>query len=505
MKGMSKSSSSKNSNQTQGNAMESNRESDLQLGGEIPLNSATTTQELQNEVDAIQGTAISQDHLAPNVTSTASQSLPRKGLHRTMEEREAKMQAKLGDTSFIVTARHVPLDGAPNKHGLHRTQEELRIKLDAIQGTRHTVISASLTPDGPLSPCLTDRLRTSKSAGLRRNEDDTKFQFRATRTSSTNSSAETTASTAAVTSDLPYVRPGAYSATLPSQGEFSVERVSSLRRGGMMALLGQEGVGATLHEVTFPIHNPPSNVDTLSEQDIGEQELSAPSAPSLVDIEGRSQSQLAVATAIEEADDETFLPAAVQYDPDAIIYKNRHFRLYGFVGLCCFILAVTAVAIVVTQVSGDNASSVGPTFAPTSFRESLGIEQQLMEVFGSDYFDDPESIRSKALNWLVNEDPYQITRDAENLVQRYVLVSFYMETTQTGPWYSCNPPKGMEKDDCYFQILLDGSVDPFSYLEQYWIRWLSGSHECQWAGVLCHSEKVTELALGKLRAMTRTY
>jgi Leucine-rich repeat (LRR) protein len=67
-----------------------------------------------------------------------AQPLPGKGLHRTPEEREAKMQALLGGNR--ATARNLPLGSAPNKHGLHRTPEELQAKLNAIRG-KHSATS----------------------------------------------------------------------------------------------------------------------------------------------------------------------------------------------------------------------------------------------------------------------------------------------------------------------------------------------------------------------------
>lgn len=203
---------------------------------------------------------------------------------------------------------------------------------------------------------------------------------------------------------------------------------------------------------------------------------------------------LAVATAIEEDDEDMFIPAAVQYDPDAKppMYKNRRFRLYGIAGIF-FLIAVIVVAIVITQVAPSGPS--GPTMAPTSFRESLGIEQQIIEIFGSDYLDDESSTQYKALQWLINEDPFEIQPNAENLIQRFILVYLYFETTKEGEWISCGKPEGVQPDSCYYMFLVDTYVEPWSYNELYWTRWLTGGHECEWAGVTCHSDKVTDINL----------
>jgi hypothetical protein len=89
--------------------------------------------ELQARLDASprgKRTATSQD--LPS--STMAQSLPSKGLHRTLEGRQAKLKAITGGTSS--TTRNFQLDSACNKHGLHRTPEERQAKLDAASGKR---------------------------------------------------------------------------------------------------------------------------------------------------------------------------------------------------------------------------------------------------------------------------------------------------------------------------------------------------------------------------------
>ena len=220
--------------------------------------------------------------------------------------------------------------------------------------------------------------------------------------------------------------------------------------------------------------------------------------PPVGDMEyGDMQGELAVATAIEEEEDNSFIPAAVQFDPDAKppLYKNRRVRLYGCVGLL-FVVLVAVAAVVITQVAGKDDGPTGPTMAPTTQRDTLGIEEQLAEVFGSRYFEDPASIQSKALEWLINEDQLQLQPDAENLVQRYVMAYFYYETSQEGPWRTCNPPVGDQPDFCYFEYLT--SANPYRSIEMYWHRWLSKLHECEWAGVICHSDKVTDVSLGTL-------
>jgi len=149
-----------------------------------------------------------------------------------------------------------------------------------------------------------------------------------------------------------------------------------------------------------------------------------------VEFHDLEDGKLAVARAVEEEEeDEMFIPAAVEYDPDSkpAVYKKRRFRVYC--SLAFFMILATIVAIVIpTQVGTKNKKSDGdnelfrPTMAPTTFRESLGIQQQLEIIVGSSKLYDPESPHNKALNWILHEDPMELTPDAENLLQRYILV-----------------------------------------------------------------------------------
>lgn len=89
--------------------------------------------------------------------------------------------------------------------------------------------------------------------------------------------------------------------------------------------------------------------------------------------------KLAIATAVTEEEEDEFIPAAVEYDPDAKppLYKNRRFRFYGCLAFFLMIVAVTAI-VIPTQMAQDE--NLAPTAAPTTYRESLGIQEQIEEV-----------------------------------------------------------------------------------------------------------------------------
>ena len=201
------------------------------------------------------------------------------------------------------------------------------------------------------------------------------------------------------------------------------------------------------------------------------------------------ENKLAIAEPVKDDDDDIFIPAAIEYDPDAKppIYKNRRFRLYGFLGGILLLALVAGLAF--GLLSGSNEAAVvvyddedGPTLSPTTQRESLGIQDQLELVVGSDKLNDPSTPHYQAMEWIIHEDKKQLAADDPNLVQRFLLVLFYMQTTQGGEWGSCGRP---DDDDsfCLWQKLVD--IWPHQYADFPWIRWLSDESECSWAGVLC--------------------
>jgi hypothetical protein len=121
--------------------------------------------------------------------------------------------------------------------------------------------------------------------------------------------------------------------------------------------------------------------------------------------------------------------------------------------------------------------------APTTQRETLGIKEQMMLVVGAQKLDDTSSPYYKALDWIVNKDPMKLDPNAPNLKQRYLSALFYYQTTEFGPWLSCNPAEKGQNEDCNWAKLV--SVFPNAYQQVPWIRWLSSHHECLWAGVFC--------------------
>ena len=204
--------------------------------------------------------------------------------------------------------------------------------------------------------------------------------------------------------------------------------------------------------------------------------------------------RLAVAVAITEDDQGVFIPAAIQYDPDAkpSIIRNRRFRLYSALACTLLLVAVIGLAVLLTQ-KNKEAPQDAVTDSPAEDEASTevsarpdanGIIEQLERIVGSEVLADVEGAHFRAKEWLLNEDPMQLTRQDSNLVQRYLLAVVYFKLHEEGDWLSCNAPSYAEPDDfCLYQNLVN--IYPTEYESVPWFRWLSGEHECYWAGLAC--------------------
>jgi hypothetical protein len=212
------------------------------------------------------------------------------------------------------------------------------------------------------------------------------------------------------------------------------------------------------------------------------------------------QENLAVAVAIEEKDDNKFFVSAVEYDPDSKppIYKNRRFRLYG--GLLAIILLGLILGVVLGLVLGDDSKTIvaedATTSAPTTFRESLGIQEQIEMVVGSDKLYDPSTSQYLALQWILHEDPSALETDDPALVQRFLLAQFYFETSQKGPWFSCG--RSQQEEDLSFCLRKEYQIGSGDIRTIPSNRWLSERDECVWSGVECNDlNQVTVISLRK--------
>ena len=220
-------------------------------------------------------------------------------------------------------------------------------------------------------------------------------------------------------------------------------------------------------------------------------------ASQVVEFNNLEDNKLAVATAVvEEEEEDAFIPAAVEFDPDAkpSLYKSRRFRLYGCLGFLLVLVAIVAI-VIPTQVTNKGNNMDGPTSAPTTYRESLGIQEQLEKFVGSTKLYDVGSPHYKALDWLLHEDAMQLSPEAENLLQRYIVALFYFQASAEGPSRSCNPRTGDQTADCMYKSIV--TIIPLMYEPVPAIRWLSDKHECEWVGVVCETGRIHMLQIRK--------
>ncbi|CAB9505996.1 leucine Rich Repeat [Seminavis robusta] len=220
-----------------------------------------------------------------------------------------------------------------------------------------------------------------------------------------------------------------------------------------------------------------------------------------------SQKGLARASLVPERPD---LQVAQRVDGDGpssrSINTNQGRKTGLFPVLSCLLILIIVIIIPVSIIlTNDNPSGAAHD------RESLRteMERRITLAFGNvtslDLNDDDPY--SKALDWFLHEDPIQLVPDSDNLVQRFILVLFYFQTTEKyGLWKTCNPKSRLlqelnetiKTDICYVrQVYQMTIVSPYEVLEILSYQWLSGQHECDWAGIRCNrtSKIVTELHL----------
>ena len=250
---------------------------------------------------------------------------------------------------------------------------------------------------------------------------------------------------------------------------------------------GKAGVSTTTKPGSVPVV-PPSD----KKHEIGALQETAPKLPGslehgrLSDIEHGaygygSNDGLAVAVAVEDEEEDTFIQPAIEFDPDAKppMYRNRRFRLYSCLAFCVLIAVAVGASIGLVLGGGDDGPSVSP-------RERLGIREQVERIIGSDNMADPSYAR--ALEWIIHEDPLALDPTEPNFMQRYFMAYFYYSTSVDKPWRNCNPPVDDETDFCVLEIL--SSIFPVGFTEKASTRWLTATNECTWAGAFCDDEQV---------------
>ena len=202
---------------------------------------------------------------------------------------------------------------------------------------------------------------------------------------------------------------------------------------------------------------------------------------------------LAVAVAVADEDDDVFIPAAVEYDPDAKppLHRNRRFRLYGFLAFFALVACAVGATVGIVLSKDDGKVELHP-------RERLGIRELVERVVGQDKLEGYDSPYKKAVNWIIYDDPTEPVPENTNFIQRYILAYFAFAMQGEEEWRSCGAPnvtKG-QKDSCTWEELVN--TNPIIYVTDPRYRWLSGGDECEWAGIRCDLNKqVRAIEFGK--------
>jgi hypothetical protein len=197
------------------------------------------------------------------------------------------------------------------------------------------------------------------------------------------------------------------------------------------------------------------------------------------ELGGLNEQGLAVAVAVEEEENDTFIPSAIQYDPDAKppIYRNRRFRMYACLALSTLIIG-TVGAVLGILLTDDEAPPEVP------FRATLGIRENIeLLLDNKQVLDDLTSPYRKALDWITYDDAMAVTPDDSNLYQRFVVAYLYFATSAKKPWGGPCAPEGGDEGACQYNYIY--SPDPLKTVSHNGIRWLSGDDECTWVGVDC--------------------
>lgn len=128
------------------------------------------------------------------------------------------------------------------------------------------------------------------------------------------------------------------------------------------------------------------------------------------DIEaGIENDDIAVAVEIKEEAEDSYIPSAVQYDPEAKppIYKNRRFYIYGaMVSAILLVVILTVVGIILAKRNSSKAIDPTDTIPPPQ-TASQSIISQLELVVGKEKLSNPESAHYLAMKWITEDDPLQ--------------------------------------------------------------------------------------------------
>ena len=160
---------------------------------------------------------------------------------------------------------------------------------------------------------------------------------------------------------------------------------------------------------------------------------------------------------LEETEED--LEPMVQANASLAHLCNDFFRGTGFVGLLIMAALVCSIVIPISKARNKaimmrDYPTLHPTSQPTS-SEYIPIFNEIRRVTNEQTLHDQDSPQHNAFQWIVSEDPMQMSHEDPALLQRYALVVFYF--ANGGPRWFKNE------------------------------GWLSGEDVCKWDHVTCES------------------
>ena len=189
---------------------------------------------------------------------------------------------------------------------------------------------------------------------------------------------------------------------------------------------------------------------------------------------------LAIAVAVEEQDTETYLPSAIEFDPDTKppMYRNRRFRLYLCLMMAAAVVGTVGAALGIVLTAQDG---LPPQTIP--YRATIGIRENLARIVSLEQLDDVSSPYKKAMDWITLTDPMAVTPDSSNFLNRFVLAYLYYATSQKKPWTSDCAPSDSTNENC-IDVFPRNTAEE-KYFNRTATKWFTNTDECEWAGVIC--------------------
>jgi hypothetical protein len=225
---------------------------------------------------------------------------------------------------------------------------------------------------------------------------------------------------------------------------------------------------------------------------------------SVREVDDNAERSFAVAVLVDESNVAT-PPGATSIDPGAKppLLKSARFYFWLFVSTVVLATMATVATFASLKLQGQAQASYA---APSASMEGSDVFSSFVSLLGEAALLSADSHARQAAHWMIYDDETRLSKDSENLMQRFVLCLFYMATTQNTPWRSCGRSQSPEVVNCTYQYLdksdfsqefIGSGTVVLKFKNVTSTPWLSSTHECEWAGVVCDpNDAVIGLDLG---------